>query len=127
MKSSSDNSFLFNYPDFIIILLFSGGEKLIGKYICSECHRSYSTQYVLNRHLKKIHCIEKQGKSVCPLCDAPVRMGRNFTDHLKELHNVDVDTEEIIFDSLEGMNYLLLCFYQLNQSLYYLMLGFSLF
>lgn len=79
------------------------------KLACPVCSRTYSCKSTLDRHMKQVHidvdleeARETLSSGACPLCDAHVRNGDNIVVHLQEAHHVNIETEELHFDSIES-------------------------
>lgn len=74
------------------------------------CSQTFCNKFSLNRHIKQSHSdvaseyvveqVSSSGK--CPLCDAQVRHGDSVTSHLKEAHQVNVETEKLHFKTVDG-------------------------
>lgn len=73
------------------------------------CSQTFCNKFSLNRHIKQSHSDvaseyteQASSSGKCPLCDAHVRHGDSVTFHLKEAHQVNVETEKLHFDTVES-------------------------
>lgn len=88
-------------------------------YKCQYCSKKYSKERYLSEHLQNIHGTRTSKKStriICPYytCEEHLYSFVKLRSHLSEIHQTDVELEELTFDSISGM-YTDLFSYYLNK------------
>lgn len=88
-------------------------------YKCQYCSKKYSKERYLSEHLRNIHgtrISKKSTRIICPYdtCEEHLYSFVKLRSHLSEIHQTDVELEELTFDSISGM-YTDLFSYYLNK------------
>lgn len=53
---------------------------------CEICHKIFKNKYILNTHMKNIHC-ERRETFECPYCKKPLKSKYFLQYHIQHQHN----------------------------------------
>nr|CAD7406260.1 unnamed protein product [Timema poppensis] len=72
---------------------------------CDVCYRRFTNNSNLKRHEQTVHKLPPQcsGRIQCPLCPVAVYRQKYLVNHLKTLHNMETEKEELQFKTFEGL------------------------
>ena len=82
--------------------------------ICKFCEKIFSSQSCLNRHVRKTHKIKEKQivsydwniyNSKCFDCKCSFIQTVDLRNHLINVHNIKLETEELQFDSIVGKHF----------------------
>ncbi|XP_033232225.1 uncharacterized protein LOC117183133 [Belonocnema kinseyi] len=78
-------------------------ENIVKSEECMLCHASFSRKSNLNRHMRIAHNLVflKTHTIMCPLCDTGFQNVSSLYDHIPEEHDVQLERETKIFDSID--------------------------
>lgn len=69
----------------------------------------------MNRHMEQVHNEKSNStlapKVACPHCDVNCKTYGEFNEHLTNNHGIKIEIENIQFNSMEGIKYIIYFYY----------------
>lgn len=73
---------------------------------CNLCDSKFSNKSNLSKHIRRVHQVENEYKSVtsleCPLCDLTLNVISKLHEHIQKEHDVQLEMVNQVFESVDG-------------------------
>jgi len=95
-----------------------------GNNVCDTCKKKFSTRSNLNRHLKNTHDVvmafeyDMESFKCLEGCNISFKFHQELIMHLKDMHEICNEAEELKFSSIQGFKCIGNCFFYLHNYYY---------